>query len=94
MPKGLVLLTSWLQANGYSPDLVKRYRHSGWLESIGFGANIWSGDAVDCFGALYSLQEQCNSSIHVGAPSALSLQGKSYYFQLIKMGDFQHGLKI
>lgn len=104
MPKGVVLLTSWLKANGYSPDLVKRYRHSGWLESIGFGANIRSGDAVDCFGALYSLQEQCNFSIHVGARSALSLQGKShylefsakksYYFHLIKMDDFQHGLKI
>ena len=60
IPKGAVLLTSWLKANGYSPDLVKRYRHSGWLESIGFGANIRSGDAVDCFGALYSLQKQCN----------------------------------
>jgi len=80
-PKGVVLLTSWLKANGYSPDLVKRYRHSGWLESIGFGANIRFGDSVDCFGALYSLQEQCNSSIHVGARSALSLQGKSHYLE-------------
>ena len=53
-PKGIVLLTSWLNANGYSPDLVKRYRNSGWLESVGFGANIFSGDNVDCFGALYS----------------------------------------
>ena len=65
-PKGVVLLTSWLKANGYSPDLVKRYRHSGWLESIGFGANIRSGDAVDCFGALYSLQEQCNQVYMLG----------------------------
>jgi hypothetical protein len=81
-PRGVVLLTSWLNANGYSPDLVKRYRSSGWLESIGFGANIRSGDAVDYFGALYALQEQCGSSIHVGARSALSVQGKSHYLEL------------
>ena len=30
---------------------------------------------------MYSLQEQCNSSIHVGARSALSLQGKSHYLE-------------
>jgi hypothetical protein len=81
-PKGVVLLTSWLKANDYSPDLVKRYRNSGWLESIGFGANILSGDTVDCFGALYSLQKQCGSSIHVGARSAFSVQGKSHYLEL------------
>ncbi len=81
-PKGVVLLTCWLKANGYSSDLVKRYRNSGWLESIGFGANIRSGDAVDCFGALYSLQAQCKSSIHVGARSAFSIQGKAHYLEL------------
>ena len=81
-PKGVVLLTSWLKANDYSPDLVKRYRNSGWLESIGFGANIRSGDTVNCFGALYSLQAQCESSIHVGARSAFSIQGKAHYLEL------------
>ena len=39
------------------------------------------GDAIDCFGALHSLQEQCNCSIHVGVRSALSLQGKSHYLE-------------
>ena len=82
VPKGVVLLSSWLKANGYSPDLVKRYRNSGWLESIGVGANIRSGDTVDCFGALYSLQTQCGSSIHVGARSAFSILGKSHYLEL------------
>ncbi|HJK86943.1 MAG TPA: type IV toxin-antitoxin system AbiEi family antitoxin domain-containing protein [Candidatus Megaira endosymbiont of Nemacystus decipiens] len=80
-PKGIVLLTSWLRSNDYSPDLVKRYRNSGWLESIGFGANIRSGDNVDCFAGLYSLQEQCGSSIHVAARSAFSIQGKSHYLE-------------
>jgi hypothetical protein len=81
-PKGAVLLTSWLKANGYSPDLVKRYRNSGWLESIGVGANIRAGDTVDCFGALYALQAQCGSSIHIGARSAFAMLGKSHYLEL------------
>lgn len=81
-PRGIVLLTSWLKTNGYSPDLVKRYRNSAWLESIGRGANIRAGDTVDCFGAIYSLQSQCGSSIHVGARSAFSLLGKAHYLEL------------
>jgi len=82
VPKGVVLLTYWLKANGYSSDLIKRYRNSGWLESIGVGANIRAGDVVDCFGALYSLQTQCGSSVHVGARSAFSILGKSHYLEL------------
>jgi hypothetical protein len=82
IPKGVVLLTSWLKANGYSADLVKRYRGSGWLESIGFGANIRAGDDVDCFGALYTLQAQCGYSIHIGARSAFSILGKAHYLEL------------
>jgi hypothetical protein len=82
LPKGVVLLSSWLTANGYSPELVKRYRKSGWLESIGVGANVFSGDTVDYFGALYALQGQSGSDIHVGARSAFALLGKSHYLEL------------
>ncbi len=81
-PKGIVLLSSWLKTNGYSSELIKRYRNSGWLKSIGVGANIRTGDIVDCFGALYALQRQADSSIHVGARSALSMLGKSHYLEL------------
>lgn len=81
-PKGVVLLSSWLTANGYSTELIKRYRKSGWLESIGVGASIRSGESVDYLGALYALQTQINSDIHIGARSAFSLLGKSHYLEL------------
>jgi hypothetical protein len=35
---GTVCLASWLEEQGISYDLQKRYRGSGWLESIGKGA--------------------------------------------------------
>lgn len=81
-PKGVVLLSSWLIENGYSSDLIQRYRKSGWLESIGVGANVFSGDTVDYFGALYALQAQNNNHIHIGARSAFLLLGKSHYLEL------------
>ena len=81
-PDGVVLLTSWLREQGYSPELIKRYRSSGWLKSIGVGANIRARDSVNCYGALYALQNQCGSSIHVGGRTALALLGSSQYLEL------------
>ena len=65
-PRGVVLLSSWLVSQGYSSDLQKRYRKSGWLESIGTGAMIRTGDEVGYEGALYALQQQLGMSIHLG----------------------------
>lgn len=80
-PKGIVFLASWLSKKGYSPDLQKRYRKSNWLLSIGTGAMIRTGDEVNYEGALHSLQQQDNSSIHPGGKTALSLLGKSHYLE-------------
>src|SRR6187397_2084292 len=81
-PTGIVLLSSWLTENGYSPDLQKRYRKSKWLTSIGTGAMIRTGDQVDYLGAIYALQNQAGLSIHPGAKNALQLQGKAHYLEL------------
>ncbi|MDN5201269.1 type IV toxin-antitoxin system AbiEi family antitoxin [Fulvivirgaceae bacterium BMA10] len=83
-PKGVVFLASWLSKNGYSADLQKRYRKSNWLQSIGTGAMIRTGDEVDYQGALYALQKQDTSYIHPGGKTALSLLGKSHYLELSK----------
>lgn len=80
-PKGVVFLSSWLSKKGYSLDLQKRYRKSDWLQSIGTGAMIRTGDEVNYEGALHSLQQQDNSSIHPGGKTALSLLGKSHYLE-------------
>lgn len=82
MPSGAVMLSSWLKDQGYSFDLQKRYRKSGWLESIGTGAMIRAGDDVGYEGGLYALQAQAGSSVHVGGRSALSLLGKAHYLEL------------
>ncbi len=81
-PKGIVFLASWMVEEGYSLDLQRRYRNSGWLESIGSGAMIRSGDTVDYDGAVYALQHQKQLPVHIGGKTALSLLGKAHYLDI------------
>jgi hypothetical protein len=81
-PSGIVLLSSWLQSQGYSHDLQQRYIKSGWLESIGTGAYKRAGDRITVYGAIYALQQQAMNQIHIGGNSALRLHGISQYIPL------------
>lgn len=81
-PKGLVLLSSWLVSQGYSYELQRQYRKSGWLRSIGKGAMLKSGDPLILSGALAALQSQVDIGIHLGGRSALQLHGAAHYLQL------------
>ena len=81
-PYGTVLLSSWLKDRGYSLDLLKRYKSSKWLESIGAGAMKRTGDRVEVEGAIFAFQNQLNLSIHVGGKSALAMLGRSHYLDL------------
>ena len=82
-PKGTVLLSSWLLEQGYSHDLQKRYKKSGWFESIGTGALIRSGEQVDYLGGVYALQSQLGLSVHPAGKTALSLLGKTHYLEFM-----------
>ena len=72
-------MPSWLESQGISRDLQKRYLKSGWLKSIGTGAYVFLGDDVNWKGALFTLQEYLHLQVHVGALSALSLQGLGHF---------------
>lgn len=82
-PFGTVMLSSWLTERGYSYQLLARYVKSGWIERIGVGAYIRSGDDLKIEGAIYTLQRQSNSSIHIGGKSALSILGKAQYLEFM-----------
>lgn len=81
-PSGVVWQSHWLAANGYSHSLQQKYRESRWLESIGQGAMIRTGDQVGYEGAIYALQEQTGSTIHPGGKTALAYLGKTHYLQM------------
>ncbi len=78
-PVGVVLASAWLVKQGYSLDLLRKYRESGWLESIGTGALIRAGDDVGYEGAVYALQRQLGLSVHPGGITALELLGRAHY---------------
>lgn len=80
-PSGIVLQSFWLKEQGYSQELQKRYRKSGWLEPIGSGAMKRSNDPVTYEGAIYALQRQSGMTVHPGGKTALSLLGLSHYLE-------------
>ena len=82
LPRGSVLLPSWLLSQGYSYELQQSYRKSGWIKSIGKGAMIKTGDTLVLAGALSTLQNVENLNIHIGGRSALELQGLAHYLQI------------
>ena len=82
LPRGSVLLPSWLLSQGYSYELQQSYRKSNWLKSIGKGAMLKSGDPFVLTGALSTLQSVEKMNIHVGGRTALELQGLAHYLQI------------
>lgn len=81
-PVGAVYVTSWLNKNGISNQLLNLYKKSNWLSPVGPGALKRLQDEVTYQGGIYALQKQLDSSIHIGAKTALELQGKAHYLQL------------
>jgi len=78
-PRGAPAAASYLNKQGYSHDLLTKYKKSGWIQPFGRGAYILSGDKVEWPGALYALQTQLALDIHPGGKTALELKGYAHY---------------
>lgn len=84
-PGGL-LFSEGLKKEGYSDQLLKRYRKSGWLTSLSKGVMYRSGDSLSALAALASCQEQTGKQYRIAAHSALELSG---YYHFVPMGKPQ-----
>lgn len=82
---------SYLSASGFSRELLRKYRNSGWLEPFGRGAYIRPGDKVDWLGALHTLQKQLSLPVHVGGKTALQLKGYAHYLPAKQNTVFLYG---
>jgi len=78
-PRGTPAAASYLNTQGFSHNLLTRYKRSGWIQSFGRGAYILNGDKVEWPGALYTLQTQLGLDIHVGGKTSLELKGYTHY---------------
>lgn len=81
---GKLYFSSWLRENGYSDQLVKSYRDSGWLTMLYRGVMYRTGSKLSAWGALSSYNEQLNKTFHVAAHSALELSGYNHYVPMGK----------
>lgn len=69
----------WLNQLGIYQQLVNTYLKSSWIEKLGRGAFILSGDKVSWEGAMHAIQNHLQLSIHPGGKTALQLLGNAHY---------------
>ena len=83
---GGIIFSEGLKKQGYSDQLMKQYRKSGWLTSLSKGVMYRSGDSLSALAALASCQEQTGKQYRIAAHSALELSG---YYHFVPMGKPQ-----
>lgn len=82
-PKGL-LFSEWLKKNGYSDQLIKRYRETGWLAMLSKGVMYRTGDSLSAYAALSCYNRQLGKKFRIAAHSALELFGFNHYVPMGK----------
>ena len=82
--KNGLLFAPWLIEQGYSKQLLNRYRSSDWLSSLCRGVMYRTGDTLSAFGALQSFNEQLGKHFRIAAHSALELWGFNHYVPMGK----------
>lgn len=81
-PHGTVAVHAWLEEQGIYRQLADSYRRSSWIVPIGRGAFVRADDKVEWPGAVYAVQHQLDQRVHVGAKSALELQGAAHFIPM------------
>jgi hypothetical protein len=87
LPESVAAPSSWLAANGYSRQLVRKYVLGGWLTPLGHGVYARAGQPVAWEGVLLGLQRLGNVPCHVAGLAALNRQGAAHFLPL---GGEQH----
>lgn len=83
MQNGL-FFSEWLKKEGYSDQLLKKYRDSGWLVALSKGVMYQSGTKPTAYNALSSYNQQLSKDFRVAAHSALELTGYNHYVPMGK----------
>lgn len=78
-PKGTIKTVIELYDLGFSPQVLKNYTTSKWLNLVGRGAYKLFNDDLDWTGGVYCIQRKKENSIHVGGKTALEYKGFAHY---------------
>ena len=83
-PARSVMTSRRLAELGISNGLAREYVKNGWMQRVGRGAFKRPNSAIDWTAGVASIQNQLQLPVHVGALSALALQGASQYLRLAR----------
>lgn len=82
--KNGLYFSEWLKKNGYSDQLISKYRQSGWLTSLAKGVMYRTGDKLSAYAALSCYNNQLNKELRIAAHSALEIFGFNHYVPMGK----------
>ncbi|MEW8693613.1 MAG: type IV toxin-antitoxin system AbiEi family antitoxin domain-containing protein [Candidatus Thiodiazotropha endolucinida] len=82
IPEGVAVPSTWLSANGYTPQLVRKYVQSGWLKALGSRVYARPGESVNWEGMVLGLQKLGQLQLHIGGVTSLNRQGLAHYLSL------------
>jgi Transcriptional regulator, AbiEi antitoxin, Type IV TA system/Transcriptional regulator, AbiEi antitoxin N-terminal domain len=82
LPEGVAAPSSWLQSQGFSRQLVRKYVQSGWLNPLARGVFARPTQPLDADAVLMGLQRLANAPFHIGGVSALNRLGHAHYLPL------------
>lgn len=82
-PPNAVLTSYLLSKHGYTPQLMKKYLYSGWVEKVGVGAYKRAYENVTWEGALWSLMQE-KQDLCIAGRTALEVQGYEHFLSLGK----------
>lgn len=82
-PNGL-LFSSWLKTQGYSDQLQKQYRASGWFTSLSQGVMYRTGSKLSAYSAQANCNLQTGARYCIAAHSALEYTGFNHYVPMGK----------
>lgn len=95
--QGKLYFSAWMKEQGYSDQLLKQYRESGWLVSLYKGVMYRPGGKLLALGALSSYNEQMNKNFHIAAHSALEIAGFNHFVPMGKptlMTSYTRGASV
>ncbi len=75
-PTGL-MFSDWLKKNGYSAQLQKRYRDTGWLTTLCKGVMYRTGSHLNAFDALASYNSQLDKQLRIAPPLPWNTQAST-----------------
>lgn len=82
--KNGLFFSDWLKKNGYSDQLIRKYRQSGWLTTLDKGVMYRTGDSLSAIAALSCYNDQLNKEVRIAAHSALEMFGFNHYVPMGK----------